>query len=182
MRKSNNSNTSNTIYVMGVALESTSGIDTGVCIWGVTRSSMYANTPYRRTHFEQFEVEGSPTSQALEIADASREFYPLALVLEQRLSPVAERIAFCIETRYIIPTFFRQTPAQAATTQDSSLNDAARHAKTFLMRARNDDKLRDAAWGLPERRISSRTNERIRVDGRRVPRHPARRGSARARP
>lgn len=179
---------SSLIYVMGVD----PGFTSGVAIIGVPYLSMYGNSPYRRGYFELFEVSGDYASQALEIADASREFFPLALVVEsfypakpitseEYLSPlhVGDRIAFCVETHYIIPTFFWQTPSQAMETAPDSrlkawnlyqpgpdhVKDAARHVVTFLRRCREDTQLRDAAWGPAQTRT-----------------RPARRGSVRARP
>jgi hypothetical protein len=165
----------NTIYVMGVD----PGFTSGVTIIGVPYLSMYGNNPYRRNYFELFEVAGSYTSQAIEICDASREFFPLALVVEsfypakpitseEYLSPlrVGERIAFCVETKYIIPTFFWQTPAQAMETAPDSrlkawdlyqpgadhMKDSTRHVVTFLRRCREDQNLRNSAWGQPQAR------------------------------
>jgi hypothetical protein len=181
----------NTIYVMGVK----PGKTTGVTILGVPYLSMYSNSPYRRSYFELFEVSGSYTRQALEICDASREFYPLALVVEsfypakpinaktkaeEYLSPVriAARIEFCVETKYIIPNLFWQTPSQAMETAPDSrlkawdlykpgpdhMKDSTRHCVTFLRRARENTDLRDAAWGP----VQTRTR-------------PAKRGSVRSR-
>lgn len=165
----------NTIYVMGVD----PGLTTGVTILGVPYLSMYGNSPYRRNYFELFEVSGSYTNQALEICDASREFFPLALIVEsfypakpitseEYLSPlrVGERIAFCVETKYIIPPFFWQTPSQAMEVAPDSrlklwnlykpgpdhMKDSTRHCVTFLRRCREDTALRDAAWGQPQTR------------------------------
>jgi hypothetical protein len=178
---------SNTIYVMGVD----PGFTSGVTILGVPYLSMYGNSPYRRSYFELFEVSGSYTSQALEICDATREFFPLALVVEsfypakpitseEYLSPVrvGERIAFCVETEYILNSFFWQTPSQAMEVAPDSrlkawnlykpgpdhVKDSTRHVVTFLRRAREDQTLRDAAWGPAQR-----------------PTRPAKRGSARSR-
>lgn len=166
---------SSSIYVAGVD----PGFTSGVTIIGVNYLSMYASSPYRRTYLETFEVSGSYTSQALEITDATREFYPLALVVEsfypakpitseEYLSPlrVGERIAFCVETKYIICPFFWQTPSQAMETAPDSrlklwdlyqpgpdhMKDSTRHAITFLRRCTDDHNLRDAAWGPAERR------------------------------
>ena len=155
-----NSNNGNSIYVMGVA----PGKISGITIIGVPYLSMYGNIPYRKTYLESFETEGSYTAQALEICDASREFYPLAMVVESRypeakdLNPVAERIAFCHETHYIINTFFWQEASQAI--PDSKLrewglpvSDSTRHVMTFLRRAKDDNSLRDAAWGPVQRKV-----------------------------
>lgn len=170
----------NTIYVMGVD----PGFTSGVTILGVPYLSMYGNSPYHRSYFEMFEVSGAYTSQALEICDASREFYPLALIVEsfypakpitseEYLSPlrVGERIAFCVETKYIIAPFFRQTPAMAMETAPDSrlkawnlykpgpdhVKDSTRHCVTFLRRCREDTDLRNAAWGAPQGRAQTRT-------------------------
>lgn len=169
----------NTIYVMGVD----PGFTTGVTIIGVPYLSMYGNSPYRRNYFEMFEVSGSYTSQALEVCDASREFYPLALVVEsfypakpitteEYLSPlrVGERIAFCVETKYIISPLFRQTPAMAMETAPDSrlkawglyqpgadhVKDSTRHVVTFLRRAKDNEQLRDEAWGASQSRARTR--------------------------
>lgn len=165
----------NTIYVMGVD----PGFTSGVTIIGVPYLSMYGNSPYRRNYFEMFEVSGSYTAQALEICDASREFFPLALVVEsfypakpitseEYLSPVrvGERIAFCVETHYLICPFFWQTPSQAMKTAPDSrlklwnlyrpgpdhMKDSTRHVVTFLRRAKDDTALRDSAWGPAQTR------------------------------
>ena len=179
----------NSIYVMGVD----PGFTSGVTIIGVPYLSMYGNSPYHRNYLEMFEVSGGYTSQALEICDASREFYPLALVVEsfypakpitseEYLSPlrVGERIAFCVETRYIIPTFFRQTPAMAMETAPDSrlkawdlykpgpdhVKDSTRHVVTFLRRCREDEQLRNSAWGPPSTRTrpakTGRSGPRVR--------------------
>jgi hypothetical protein len=177
----------NTIYLMGVD----PGFTSGVTIIGVPYLSMYGNSPYRRNYFEMFEVSGSYTSQALEITDATREFYPLALVVEsfypakpitseEYLSPlrVGERIAFCVETKYIINPMFWQTPSIAMETAPDTrlkawglykpgpdhMKDSTRHVVTFLRRARTDTQLRDAAWGPAQTRT-----------------RPAKRGSVRSR-
>jgi hypothetical protein len=177
----------NTIYLMGVD----PGFTSGVTIIGVPYLSMYGNSPYRRNYFEMFEVAGSYTSQALEITDATREFYPLALVVEsfypakpitseEYLSPlrVGERIAFCVETKYIINPMFWQTPSMAMETAPDTrlkawglykpgadhMKDSTRHVVTFLRRARTDTQLRDAAWGPAQTRT-----------------RPAKRGSVRSR-
>jgi hypothetical protein len=183
---------SNSIFVMGVD----PGFTTGVTIIGVNYLSMYGNSPYHRTYLETFETSGSYTAQALEITDATREFHPLALVVEsfypakpitseEYLSPlcVGERIAFCAETHYIIAPLFRQTPSQAMETAPDSrlkawnlyrpgpdhMKDSTRHVVTFLRRAREDQALRNSAWGPPQRstrtivkpaRRSSRTSAR----------------------
>jgi hypothetical protein len=156
----------NTIYVMGVS----PGVTSGVTILGVPQLSMYGTSSYRRNYFELFETEGSPTKQALEICDASREFFPLAMVVESTNHPdvlhVAERIAFCHETHYVINTFFRQTPAQARKTPDTDdMNDSTRHAMAFLTRAKSDTSLRDAAWGPAQARTrpAKRVSRRARV-------------------
>lgn len=176
----------NTIYVMGVD----PGFTSGVTILGVPYLSMYGDSPYRRSYFELFETSGDYATQALEIADATREFYPIALVVEsfypakpitseEYLSPVhvGDRIAFCAETKYIICPFFWQTPSQAMDTAPDSrlklwdlykpgpdhMKDSTRHVVTFLRRCREDTALRDSAWGS--------ANQRAR---------PAKRGSARA--
>jgi len=178
---------SNIIYVMGID----PGFTTGVTIIGVPYLSMYGNSPYRRAYLEMFETSGSYSEQALEICDASREFFPLAMVVEsfypakpitseEYLSPVhvGDRIAFCHETKYVINTFFWQTPSQAMEVAPDSrlkawdlyrpgpdhVKDSTRHVVTFLRRAREDDALRDAAWGPAQ----SRTR-------------PAKRGSVRSR-
>ena len=179
----------NSIYVMGVD----PGFTSGVTIIGVPYLSMYGNSPYRRNYLEMFEVSGGYTSQALEICDASREFYPLALVVEsfypakpitseEYLSPlrVGERIAFCVETHYITPTFFRQTPSQAMKTAPDSrlklwdlyqpgpdhMKDSTRHVVTFLRRCREDEQLRNSAWGPPSTRTrpakTGRSGPRVR--------------------
>jgi len=178
---------SNTIYVMGVD----PGFTTGVTILGVPYLSMYGNSPYRRSYFELFEVSGGYASQALEISDASREFFPLAMVVEsfypakpitseEYLSPVhvADRLAFCHETSYIINTFFWQSASDAMKVAPDSrlklwdlykegpdhMKDSTRHCVTFLRRAREDTSLRDAAWGAPERRTRpARKGSRARV-------------------
>ena len=182
---------SNTIYVMGVK----PGETTGVTIIGVPYLSMYGTSPYRRNYFETFEVSGGYTSQALEICDATREFYPLALVVEsffpaqlikasikaeEYFSPlrVGERIAFCVETKYVICAYFQQTSSQAMNTApDSSLKawdlyrpgadqDSTRHVVTFLSQAKNDTALRDSAWGPAQTRTrpskTGRSRPRVR--------------------
>jgi hypothetical protein len=179
----------NIIYVMGVD----PGFTSGVTIIGVPYLSMYGTSPYRRSYFETFEVSGGYTSQALEICEASREFYPLAMVVEsfypakpitseEYLSPlrVGERIAFCVETKYIICPFFWQTPSQAMEVAPDSrlkawdlyrpgpdhMKDSTRHVVTFLRRAREDLSLRDAAWGpaqtrnRPAKKVSRRSRVR----------------------
>jgi hypothetical protein len=178
---------SNSIYVMGVD----PGFTSGVTIIGVPYLSMYGSSPYHRSYFELFEVSGSYTAQTLEICDATREFYPLALVVEsfypakpitteEYLSPlrVGERIAFCVETHYILNPLFRQTPSQAMKTAPDSrlkawdlykpgpdhMKDSTRHVVTFLRRCRDDPSLRDSAWGPPQART-----------------RPAKRGSVRSR-
>lgn len=179
---------SSSIYVCAVD----PGVTSGVTIMGVNYLSMYGTSPYRRTYLETFEVSGNYTAQALEISDATREFFPLALVVEsfypakpitndEYLSPlkVGERIAFCVETHYILTTLFWQTPSQAMeTAPDSRLKlwdlyqpgpdhtkDSTRHAVTFFRRCTDDHALRDAAWGPAERRTrpavrTSRTSAR----------------------
>jgi hypothetical protein len=129
---------------------------------------MYGTSPYRRNYFEQFETEGSPTNQALEICDASREFFPLAMVVESTNRPdilrVADRIEFCHDTKYIINTFFWQTPAQLSFPDEDI--DSTRHVMTFLSRAKSDTQLRDAAWGPSQRSTrsaKSRVAKRPRV-------------------
>jgi hypothetical protein len=165
-KSSNNNKRSNgnTIYVMGVA----PGVTSIVTILGVPYLSMYGNSPYRRNYFEQFETEGSPTEQALEICDASREFFPLAMVVESTNRPdilhVADRIAFCHETHYVTNTFFWQTLAQSLKSFPDEDMDSTRHAMTFLKRAKEITDLRDAAWGPAQARI-----------------RPAKKGSVRAR-
>jgi hypothetical protein len=153
---------SNTIYVMGVA----PGVTSGITILGVPYMSMYGNNPYRRSYFELFETEGSPTKQALEICDASREFFPLAMVVESTNRPdvlhVADRIAFCCETHYVINTFFWQTLAQSLKSFPDEDVDSTRHVMAFLSRAKSDTSLRDAAWGPAQ----SRTRPSKRVSGR----------------
>jgi hypothetical protein len=176
---------SNIIYVMGVD----PGFTSGVTILGVPYLSMYGNSPYRRSYFELFEVSGSYTRQALEVCDATREFYPLALVVEsfypakpitseEYLSPVhvGDRIAFCAETKYILNPFFWQTPSQAMETAPDSrlklwnlyqpgpdhMKDSTRHVVTFLRRCREERALRDAAWGPAQ----TRTRPAKRVSGR----------------
>jgi hypothetical protein len=178
---------SNIIYAMGVD----PGFTSGVTILGVPYLSMYSTSPYRRAYFETFEVSGNYASQALEICDASREFFPLAMIVEsfypakpitseEYLSPVhvGDRIAFCHETKYIINTFFWQTPSQAMETAPDSrlkawdlyrpgpdhMKDSTRHVVTFLRRCREDTALRDAAWGPSQTRT-----------------RPAKRGSVRSR-
>jgi hypothetical protein len=150
----------NTIYVMGVA----PGITSSVTIIGVPYLSMYGNSPYRRNYFEQFETEGSPTRQALEICDASREFFPLAMVVESTSRPdiihVADRIAFCHETHYIINTFFWQTLAQSLKSFPDEDTDSTRHAMSFLSRAKSDTQLRDSAWGPTQARTRP-ANKRV---------------------
>lgn len=165
----------NTIYVMGVK----PGETTGVTILGVPYLSLYGNSPYRRNYFELFETTGSYTNQALEICDASREFYPLALVVEsfylakpttskEYLSPVlvSTRIEFCVETKYILTNLFWQTPSQAMDAAPDSrlkawdlykpgpdhMKDSTRHVVTFLRRAKDSTDLRDAAWGPAQTR------------------------------
>lgn len=162
------------VYGMGVDPGGTSG----VTIIGVHERTIYRDYPGKISYFETFEVSGSYTQQALDITDASREFYPLALIVEsfypakpitseEYLSPlrVGERIAFCVETHYIICPFFWQTPSQAMSTAPDSrlkawglyrpgpdhMKDSTRHAITFIRRTKDDHKLRDAAWGPPER-------------------------------
>jgi len=155
----------NTIYVMGVS----PGVTSGVTILGVPQLSMYGNSPYRRNYFESFETEGSPTKQTLEICDASREFFPLAMVVESTNRPdmlhVADRIAFCHETHYIINTFFWQTLAQSLKSFPDEDVDSTRHVMAFLSRAKSDDALRDAAWGpaQPRTRPAKRVARRARV-------------------
>jgi hypothetical protein len=181
---------SNSIYVAGVD----PGFTSGVTIIGVNYLSMYGNSPYHRTYLETFEVSGSYTAQALEIADATREFYPLALVCEsfypakpitseEYLSPVhvGDRLAFCAETHYILCPFFWQSPSTAMQTAPDSrlkawnlyqpgpdhMKDSTRHVVTFLRRARDDNTLRDAAWGpkqspsKPARRGSRRSARKV---------------------
>jgi hypothetical protein len=164
----------NSIYVAGVD----PGFTSGVTIIGVNYLSMYGNSPYRRTYLESFEVSGNYTAQALEIVDATREFYPIALVCEsfypakpitseEYLSPlhVGDRIAFCAETHYVLCPFFWQTPSQAMEVAPDSrlklwdlyqpgpdhMKDSTRHVVTFLRRAREDQALRNSAWGPPQR-------------------------------
>ncbi len=176
---------SNTIYVMAVD----PGFISGVTIIGVPYLSMYGNSPYHRSYFEMFEVSGGYTSQALEICDASREFYPLALIVEsfypakpitseEYLSPVhvGDRIAFCIETKYIVTPFFWQTPSQAMETAPDSrlkawglykpgpdhMKDSTRHVVTFLRRCREDTNLRDSAWGPPQTRTRPAKKRTVR--------------------
>jgi len=167
------------------------GFTTGVTILGVPYLSMYGHSPYHRNYFEMFEVSGGYTSQALEIADASREFFPLAMVVEsfypakpitseEYLSPVhvADRIAFCHETKYIINTFFWQSASTAMETAPDTrlkawnlyqpgpdhMKDSTRHCVTFLRRCSNDNTLRDAAWGPAQRRTRpARKGSRARV-------------------
>lgn len=150
----------NTIYVMGVA----PGVTSGVTIIGVPYLSMYGTSPYRRNYFEQFEAEGSPTKQALEICDASREFFPLAMVVESTNRPdvlhVADRIAFCHETHYVINTFFRQTLDPKSFPEEGM--DSTRHVMAFLSRAKSDTSLRDSAWGPAQ----ARTRPAKKVSGR----------------
>lgn len=163
------------VYAMGV---DPGGIS-GVTIIGVHSRTIYGDHPGKISYLESFEVNGTYTEQALEIADASREFYPLALVIEsfypakpitseEYLSPlrVGERIAFCAETHYIICPFFWQSPSQAMKTAPDQrlklwglyqpgpdhMKDSTRHAITFIRRATSDTKLRDRAWGPAERR------------------------------
>jgi hypothetical protein len=147
----------NIIYVMGVAPGTTSG----VTIIGVPYLSMYGNSQYRRSYFESFETEGGPTKQALEICDASREFFPLAMVVESTnrpdMLPVADRIAFCHETYYVINTFFWQTLAQSLKSFPGEDVDSTRHVMSFLSRAKSDTSLRDAAWGPTPSRARART-------------------------
>jgi hypothetical protein len=171
------------------------GFTSGVTIIGVNYLSMYGNSPYRRTYLESFEVSGDYTAQALEIVDATREFFPLALVVEsfypakpitseEYLSPlrVGERIAFCAETHYILAPFFWQTPSQAMEVAPDSrlklwdlyqpgpdhMKDSTRHVVTFLRRARENQKLRDSAWGpkqspsKPALRSSRRSARKVR--------------------
>ena len=179
--------TNGLIYAMGVD----PGGTTGVSIIGVHERTIYKDYPGKISYFETFETQGSYTNQALEIVDATREFYPLALIVEsfypakpitseEYLSPVrvAERIAFCVETKYIICPFFWQTPSQAMKTAPDErlklwglykpgpdhMKDSTRHAITFIRRASADTKLRDRAWGPEDR-----------------PRKPTRRGITRAR-
>ena len=138
-------------------------------------------------------MAGSYTQQALEICDASREFFPLALVVEsfypakpitteEYLSPlrVAERIAFCVETSYIIPKLFWQTPSQAMETAPDSrlkawdlykpgpdhVKDSTRHCVTFLRRCREDASLRDSAWGPPQTRARPTKGRTVRARDR----------------
>jgi len=178
---------SNIIYVMGIDPCFT----TGVTIIGVPYLSMYGNSPYRRAYLEMFETSGSYSEQALEICDASREFFPLAMVVEsfypakpitseEYLSPVhvGDRIAFCHETKYVINTFFWQSASDVMKTAPDSrlklwnlyqpgpdhMKDSTRHVVTFLRRAREDTQLRDAAWGPAQTRT-----------------RPAKRGSVRSR-
>ena len=181
---------SNSIYVMGVD----PGFTSGVTIIGVPYLSMYGNSPYHRSYFEMFEVSGNYASQALEIVDATREFFPLALVVEsfypakpitseEYLSPVhvGDRIAFCVETHYVLCPFFWQTPSQAMETAPDSrlklwnlykpgpdhMKDSTRHVVTFLRRCREDTQLRDSAWGpaqartRPAKRGSRRSPRRL---------------------
>jgi hypothetical protein len=166
---------SNSIYVAGVD----PGFTSGVTIIGVNYLSMYGTSPYHRTYLETFETSGSYTSQALEITDATREFYPLALVVEsfypakpitseEYLSPlrVGERIAFCVETHYILAPLFWQMPSQAMQAAPDSrlklwnlyqpgpdhMKDSTRHVVTFLRRCIEDTNLRDSAWGPAQSR------------------------------
>jgi len=169
---------SNTIYVMGVA----PGFTSGVTIIGVPYLSMYGISPYRRSYFELFETEGSPTKQALEICDASREFFPLAMVVESTNRPdilhVADRIAFCHETHYVINAFFWQTLAQSLKSFPKEDIDSTRHVMAFLSRAKSDTALRDAAWGPAQARTRPAKNGSLRArrrlyltDGRANGRH-----------
>jgi hypothetical protein len=162
------------VYAMGVDPGGTSGVS----IIGVHERTIYRDYPGRISYFEAFEVSGGYTAQALEIAAVSREFYPLALIVEsfypakpitseEYLSPirVGERIAFCVETSYLICPFFWQTPSQAMSTATDTrlkqwglyqsgpdhMKDSTRHAITFIRRAKESQKLREAAWGPAER-------------------------------
>lgn len=162
------------VYAMGVD----PGGTTGVTIIGVHERTIYRDYPGKISYLESFETAGSYTAQALEITDATREFYPLALIVEsfypakpitseEYLSPlrVGERIAFCVETKYIICPFFWQAPSQAMSTAPDNrlklwglyqpgpdhMKDSTRHAITFIRRTKDDHKLRDRAWGPAER-------------------------------
>ena len=153
----------NLIYAMGVVPEEIAGDATIVTIIGVRERTIYANYPGKISYFESFETTGSHTLQTLEVCDAAREFFPLALIVASngRDGPVAERITFCSETHYILCPLFRQAQAEAAQYKpdQDQVNDATRHAMTFIRRANDGtsdgDKLRNSAWGPPERPTKS---------------------------
>ncbi len=167
------------LYVMGVY----PGTTTGVAIIGVHQLTIYADRPGKIKFFETWEITGSYTYQAIEVADASREFYPLALVVEsfypakpitteESLSPVhvGARIEFCADSHYIFAPFFWQTPSMAMETAPDSrlklwglyqsgpdhIKNATRHAITFIRRTKDDEKLRTRAWGPEDLRLGRR--------------------------
>jgi hypothetical protein len=169
----------NTLYVMGIVPGDTStGSNSApdgaseITILGIPRSSIYGATAARIVYKETFTEEGSFTAQALAVADASREFFPVALIIpltnSENVSPTAERIMFCCETSYVLCKFFRQSSTLAYKTVTNLKGDpdmpmSERHALAFIRRANADDKLRDSAWGAPERAAKGASARAIRT-------------------
>jgi hypothetical protein len=158
------------VYAMGID----PGGTTGVAIIGVHERTIYSTHPGKIKYFETFAVTGNLSAQVMEIMTAASEFHPIALVVEsftpkkpitspEYLSPVrvAARIEMCVETHYILAKLFWQTSSDAMSTAPDSrlklwglyvagpdhIKDATRHAITFIRKAKENTKLRDAAWG-----------------------------------
>jgi hypothetical protein len=185
------------LYVMGVA----PGDTTGVAIIGGHQSTIYRDRPGKIVYFEVFSITGNFTSQAIELATATREFYPIVLAVEsfspskpitseKGLSPmrVAERLLFCCETHFIHSQFFWQSASvamKAATDEDLRISglytngpsqeiEATRQAIAFIRRAKEQEELRVKAWGTEQLRFG-----RVMKASSRPVDRPVRRGSAR---
>jgi hypothetical protein len=169
------------------------GIDPGgtsaASIIGVHERTIFRDYPGKVLFWDTFEVTGSEDSQTLALVDATRRFYPIAIVMEsffpaklitshEYLSPVrvAAKVELCINTHYILCPLFWQTPSMAMKTATDArlktwglyepgpdhLKDATRHAITFIRRAKQDNDLAVEAWGEyePEKRSAKRVARR----------------------
>lgn len=158
------------LYVMAIV----PGVTTGVSILGAPQSTIYRDRPGKIRYSEMFTVEGSPSTQVLEITTASREFYPLAIVCDtyQNGDPidsvrVSARLEFCVDMRYVLVRMFWQGAETAdLLVSDEALKlagldgtdsedeiEAMRHALAFIKRAKTDQVLRDRAWGDEQTRF-----------------------------
>jgi hypothetical protein len=174
------------VYIMGIY---PGEISAGAII-GIHERTIFRDYPGRIVFRDTFEVTGSEDGQALALADATRRFYPIAIVMEsprlaksitsdEQLSTVriASKIELCVNTHYILSPLFWQAPSLTRSTVDDKslralglyepdqdqVNDAARHALTFIRRAKQDNDLAVEAWGEyePERRHGKRGAKRV---------------------
>jgi hypothetical protein len=180
------------VYIMGIY---PGEISAGAII-GIHERTIFRDYPGRIVFHDTFEVTGSEDGQALALADATRRFYPIAMVMEsprlaksitsdEQLSTVrvASKIELCVNTHYILSPLFWQAPSLTRSTVDDKslralglydpdqdqVNDAARHALTFIRRAKQDNDLAVEAWGEyePERRHVKRGAKRVARPARR---------------